>query len=108
MKTGIELISEERKRQIESEGYTEQHDSQHKVIEFIKAATSYGGSAAMFALKDEGSTNDAITNGIPFLKQTFVWGPDAFKPTNCMRDLIKAGALIAAAIDRLQLNDKNK
>ena len=28
---------------------------------------------------------------------------DAFKPTNCLRDLIKAGALIAAAIDRLQM-----
>ena len=102
MKTGIELIAEERQRQIEVEGYTEQHDSNHKVSEFISAAGSYAHSAVMYALKEEGATNDALTNGIPFLKKSFVWGYDAFKPTGCLKDLIKAGALIAAAIDRLQ------
>ena len=60
----------------------------------------------MYALKEEGATNDALTNGIPFLKKSFVWGYDAFKPTGCLKDLIKAGALIAAAIDRLQKDNK--
>jgi hypothetical protein len=106
MKTGVELIAEERQRQIDIEGYNEEHDSQHKVSEFISAAGSYADSAVMYALKEEGATNDALTNGIPFLKKSFVWGYDAFKPTGCLKDLIKAGALIAAAIDRLQ--NKNK
>jgi hypothetical protein len=103
MKNGVELIAEERQRQIDVEGYSKEHDSQHKVSEFISAASSYTHSAVMHALKEEGATNDALTNGIPFLKKSFVWGYDAFKPTNCLRDLIKAGALIAAAIDRLQM-----
>lgn len=30
------------------------------------------------------------------------WGTQSFKPTNSIRDLTKAGALIAAEIDRLQ------
>ena len=102
MKTGIELIAEERRRQIDVEGYSEEHDAQHNVSEFISAANSYTESAIMYALKEEGAVNDALTNGIPYLKKTFTWGYDAFKPTNCLRDLVKAGALIAAAIDRLQ------
>lgn len=106
MKNGVELIAEERQRQIDVEGYSKEHDSQHKVSEFISAAGSYTHSAVMHALKEEGATNDALTNGIPFLKKSFVWGYDAFKPTNCLRDLIKAGALIAAAIDRLQNEEK--
>lgn len=44
-----------------------------------------------------------IMDVLPYLKKSFVWGYDAFKPTNCLRDLIKAGVLIAAAIDRLQM-----
>ena len=38
MKTGIELIAEERQWQIEVWGYTEQHDSQHKTSEFVHVA----------------------------------------------------------------------
>lgn len=102
MKTGIELIAEERQRQIDVEGYNQEHDSQHKVSEFISAAKSYTESAVSYALKDEGATSDGLANLLPYLKKSFVWGYDAFKPTNCLRDLVKAGALIAAAIDRLQ------
>lgn len=35
---GIELIAEERQRQIDVEGYSEQHDSQHNASELIYAA----------------------------------------------------------------------
>jgi len=44
MKTGAELISEERIRQIEVEGYDKEHDSDeyyHDVDAFVKAAVSY-------------------------------------------------------------------
>ena len=41
MKKGIELIAEERQRQIEVEGYSAQHDSQHDFREFAQAASTY-------------------------------------------------------------------
>lgn len=39
--TGVELIAEERKRQIEAEGWTPQHDAQHKADELAIAAACY-------------------------------------------------------------------
>ena len=41
MKTGIELITEERQRQIEVEGYSMGYDSQHKASEFIEAVENF-------------------------------------------------------------------
>ena len=37
MKTGIELIADERKRQVEVEGWSQEHDNQHDPMEFIRA-----------------------------------------------------------------------
>jgi hypothetical protein len=50
-KSGIELIAEERQRQIEVEGYSKEHDSQHKASEFIEAANSYTESAVSSVMK---------------------------------------------------------
>jgi hypothetical protein len=41
MKTGIELIAEERKRQIEVEGWTAEHDDEHTDGELALAAVCY-------------------------------------------------------------------
>lgn len=41
MKTGIELISEERQRQINVEGWTAEHDSEHVNNELALAAACY-------------------------------------------------------------------
>ena len=41
MKTGIELIADERKRQVEVEGWSQEHDNQHDPMEFIRAAKAY-------------------------------------------------------------------
>ena len=103
MKTGIEMITDERKRQVEVEGYSEQHDSQHKASEFIYAAIAYVESAKVGVNCTEmGNTNEheimmrKVEMGIHY---PLGW---AFKPSTNVRDLVKAGALIAAAIDRLQ------
>ena len=40
------------------------------------------------------------------IKRTWPWEQESFKPTTDIRDLIKAGALIAAAIDRLQMKEE--
>lgn len=84
MKTGIELIAEERQRQIEEEGWTAEHDKQWAAFELAEAAACYAHPFIM-------STNLEW----PFDKSW--WKPSE----NRIRDLQKAGALIAAEIDRL-------
>ena len=104
MKTGIELIAEERKRQIEVEGYSAQHDSQHNASEFVYAAIAYTEAAKVGVnCQDIGNTNETeIMLRKVEMGKNYPFGWD-FKPSTNVRDLVKAGALIAAAIDRLQL-----
>lgn len=95
MKTGIELITEERTRQHEKL-WGDAHDDEHTEGELAKAA-------AVYAL-DEETRNDHLSM-IPG-KEPDLWPfyPEWYKPTpeNRVRELQKAGALIAAEIDRLQ------
>ena len=104
MKTGIELIAEERQRQIEVEGYSAQHDSQHNASEFVYAAIAYTEAAKVGVNCQEiGNTNEnEIIQRKREMGLYFPWGQTNFKPTTNIRDLVKAGALIASAIDRLQ------
>lgn len=108
MKTGIELIAEERKRQIEKEGYSALHDSNHKPSEFIRAAEAYIEAATIDA--DGKKDNDVLTQMYKDGKglNIWPWGMATFKPTTAKRDLVKAGALIAAAIDRLQMETEKE
>lgn len=95
MKTGAQLITEERNRQIEVEGYDKEHDENHDIDTFVKAAISY----AIVDLK--GSEK----------KYSYAWWPWEeiyWKPKDRLRNLIRAGALIAAAIDKLQNNEEQK
>lgn len=90
MKTGIEIIADERKRQIESEGWSAEHDKQYTDGSLAIAAASY-----------------ALAKG--HLIPTFwPWDKKWWKPTpeNRIKELAKAGALIAAEIDRIQNLDK--
>ncbi len=41
MKTGVELIAEERKRQVEEEGWTAEHDAAHTEGDLAMAAATY-------------------------------------------------------------------
>ena len=84
--TGIELIAKERQRQIEEEGYDAKHDFREPLNRFIAGAVSY----AVFDI-DEG--------------EAFAWWPwdyEYWKPKDRKRNLIRAGALIAAALDKMQ------
>lgn len=86
LKNGAALIATERKRQIEQEDWTPEHDDEHDRGELARAAICY--SKAMDA--DEGPSE-----GWP-------WELGWWKPTNDrVRNLVKAGALICAEIDRL-------
>lgn len=86
MKTGTELIAEERQRQLEKEGFDAAHDDEHGDSALVDAAACY-----------------AMGRRLP----VWPWGIDWWKPGNGgkqgrIRELTKAGALIAAEIDRLQ------
>ena len=100
--SGTELISIERQRQIKEEGWTSKHDDAHQNDELALAAATY-------ALPDNCRTYLRKIN----LPTTWPWDEQWWKPSrDCIkeceryqlriRELVKAGALIAAEIDRLQ------
>lgn len=101
MKTGIELIREERERQINVEGWTAEHDDEHMEGAIASAAAAYALSGAGFKDIDEMEVLDVERGAYV---EIWPWGSSHWKPTpgQPIRDLIKAGALIAAEIDRLQ------
>lgn len=82
---GVELIAAERRRQIEEEGWTPQHDERHSNGELALAAAAY-------------VVPDHLADIRTYL---WPWEPEWYKPKDRLSDLIKAGALIAAEIDRL-------
>lgn len=95
-KTGIELIAEERQRQIEVEGWTAENDKLHINGELADAAAYYALTGDIIDYIDAHWGLDMHLTIWPFdlkwLKRT---------PDNRVRDLQKAGALIAAEIDRV-------
>ena len=97
MKTGIELIAAERDRQINDEGWSAKHDDQHEENELAWAACYY----AMPCPRALGL--GAIVYPLAMYPRT--WDRKWCKRLgqyDRVRDLAKAGALIAAEIDRLQ------
>ncbi len=99
MKTGIELITDERKRQIEKEGWTAEHDEVHKNGELANMAALYAITNKPL-YKKPGYFNDTLFEVL----YPEDWDMKWWKPTpdNKIKELVKAGALIAAEIDRLQ------
>ena len=110
MKSGIELIADERQRQIDEEGRTSEYDDKHTDGSLIGAALSYAGHALARIAIDGGIEphQAALADNLYRIVPASVAGwPDTWlkgwwKPTTPIRDLTKAGALIAAEIDRRQ------
>lgn len=99
--TGIELIAAERRRQVEWEGWTAEHDDTHSHGELADAAACYAsicGALVRGATADDFHVADNLGDAL-----TWPWSDEDWKPTDDpIRNLVKAGALIAAEIDRLQ------
>ena len=96
MTEGSKRIAAERARSIEVEGYTPEHDAGH-AGELALAAQSYALAAAsdVGVLTFVGNDPDDP----PF---DWPWHPSYWKPTgDTVRDLEKAGGLIASAIDSI-------
>jgi|WetSurSiteA1Bulk_404760.scaffolds.fasta_scaffold17625_2 hypothetical protein len=82
--SGVEQIEAERKRQIETKGFVAEHDEQWTEGELVEAATALLlGEEDLWPWFDD---NEEST----------------FKSEGNIEDLVRAGALIAAEIDRLQ------
>lgn len=98
MKTGIDYISAERERQVNEEGWSNEHDTHYKDSELAYAAVSY-------ALPD-----DSRYGYLDEKPEHWPWHDKWWKPTpdDRIRELSKAGALIAAEIDRLLYLESTK
>lgn len=97
-------VATERERQKTAEGWTEAHDDQHDPGELAAAATAYGLHASdVLSPVSQGDGDYRMT-----LPPMWPWDADWWKPSGsgtnqngARRDLVKAGALILAEIERL-------
>ncbi|MDV7920390.1 hypothetical protein R4K20_01690 [Pseudomonas aeruginosa] len=80
-------VQAERRRQVEAEGWTPEHDDEHNGGELADAAACYALSAAGW------STYAA--------RERWPWPLEWWKPSTARRDLVKACALALAEIERL-------
>jgi hypothetical protein len=76
----------ERRRQVEAEGWTPEHDDEHTDCSLARAAACYATGSM---------------NGWPWEKEAFKDTGDGQYSENHRRMLVKAGALIVAEIERL-------
>lgn len=92
--TPTKEIYVERQRQIFTEGFSRDRDDSYLKGELARAAGSYASIAGGAIERSEPDTSRYLTSAWPFDR---TW----WKPTTPRRDLVKAGALILAEIERL-------
>lgn len=87
---GVEMIAAERQRQISEEGHSAEHDDDHNSEQLAAAAACYATPARFRHLLS--------------FKRIGIWpwiGEFKPDPLDRKHDLVRAGALIAAELDRL-------
>jgi hypothetical protein len=96
---GIEMIAAERDRQIQEEGWSLSHDREHSDNSLAHAAVAYAMGGGRLENIDGSRVIDIWPTS---------WGAEAdtIKGKPRLRQLVIAGALIAAEIDRLQKRRK--
>lgn len=98
---GVLLILAERHRQVLGEGWTASHDDKHKKFQMTKAARSY---ALAVCSPDQWSLERGRKQNP---EHDWPWAKKWWKPSgDPIRNLVKAGALIAAEIDRLKRKER--
>jgi hypothetical protein len=101
---GADMIVEERDRQVDEEGWTPEHDRRHGDEQLARAAAAY---AMPWRWREMTLLNQSVRQWLwPRswrFKSDVQPGLEGDEPvTTRVRDLVKAGALCAAEIDRLQ------
>jgi hypothetical protein len=94
--SGTILIFNERARQRETEGWDSAHDDQLVQGELVQAAIAYALATP---------ADCCCVGGMAENTEAFAWWPwniTNWKPKDRLSNLVRAGALIAAEIDRLQ------
>ena len=119
--TGAERITMERQRQIEQEGWTAEHDKEHTNGELAMAACCYAMPKRLYVKRETGAKESGISYIDPwpfedmpgvryrgdwdkrkeFRRGNYPLWPNELSDGQRLDLLIKAGALIAAEIDRL-------
>lgn len=105
---GVQLIANERRRQIEVEGFSAEHDDSYGDFPMAEAAVCYAQHVADRGWLDpegiaEYRSDEVISpevQGRGMYGWPKHWDKAWWKPHSILRDLVKAGALIAAEIDR--------
>jgi len=107
MSKGVKMIEEERRRQVDEEGWTADHDAEHDDDSLAAAAACYAAPEKVYVERRN-------ING-PYFVDPWPWEPrwdKRYSDGNKLPDpatysnerrldmLVKAGALIAAEIDR--------
>ncbi|EOG4610375.1 hypothetical protein ACLD92_006898, partial [Pseudomonas aeruginosa] len=85
-------VQAERRRQVEAEGWTPEHDDGHSHGQMARAAACY-------ALAGSSAPNDGTAALLVSL--AWPWDEQWWKPSTARRDLVKACALALAEIERL-------
>ncbi len=111
---GVDLIAEERARQVESEGWSAEHDDEHDCFEMSMAAVCYAAPERIY-IERHSAIGVSFFDPFPddWSDKRFAYGERRDNPGNVPPDpdtytrderidlLVKAGALIAAEIDRI-------
>lgn len=90
--TALDDIALERRRQIKQEGWTAEHDDAHSKCEMAIAAAGYALAPSPVEIDRQSS--------YPPVPDNWPWHWSWWKPGNYRRNLVKAGALIVAEIER--------
>ena len=106
----VTMIAIERERQQSQEGWTLEHDDQHSTGDLARAAAAYAlGDWCLepdlsFYGEDDGTPHQILVCDIRVRVRVWPWYMDWWKPSpdDRIRELVKAGALIVAEIERLQ------
>lgn len=91
---GVESIAAERARQIAEEGFDTGNDAGYVKEELIRAAICY-------LLVRSRLSGVALSLGSTMFQHLWPFGREWWKPKSKREDLIRAGALIAAELDRM-------
>nr|WP_313634440.1 hypothetical protein [Brevundimonas diminuta] len=96
LRVAVTDIAAERQRQVDVEGWSDSHDDEHDGYQMARAAGCYAFHASRE--DDDGDTgmfvSAAVHHGWP-------WDRAWWKPKSRRADLVRAGALIVAEIERL-------
>jgi len=100
----IDEIAAERKRQISQEGWSFEHDDEHQRGELANAAACYAMTP------DRRSKVVRLNSALErmLFNHVWPWSGEWWRPKTRRHDLVRAGALIVAEIERLDRAELQK